>query len=105
LDERIKIEKRLGGGNTMRFRKRIKNLEKLLPAIKAVSNFELQQVSKWLVQNSEEFMNVLGNCSASSLKDRFDGDWCKLPPPSREKAEEYMNRIDQLIDQHLGRVT
>lgn len=89
----------------MRFHKRIKHAEKLLPTIKQDSE-DVERVSEWLVQNSEEFRECVRQLFRLQHQvDGFDGIWDDLQQPYREKADVYMNRINQLIEQHIGSVT
>ncbi|MEV5114532.1 hypothetical protein [Peribacillus frigoritolerans] len=90
----------------MRIRNRIIKIEKVLPNKKHYSEItEHELVSEWLIENSEEFRE----CVRQLFRLRCKVDDClenrdEREEPYREKAEEYMNCINQLIKKHRGSV-
>ncbi len=87
----------------MRIRSRISNVEKMLPAIKQVTNLELEKTCEWLVQNCEEFKECVRQlfrlqCKVGQQSDNLEG-W---EEDYNEKTTFYYSRIDELIAQHKG---
>lgn len=66
----------------------------------------MEQVTEWLVQHSEEFRECVRQLFRIQCK--AEGGIAnpgELEQHQRQKAESYMIRINQLIDQHKGSVT
>ena len=90
----------------MKFHRRIHNVEKLLPAVKQVNEKELEQVVEWLVQNSEKFRECVRQLFRLQYKSgQHTDNWEQWQEPYKEQAGVYTNCINELIGQHMGRVS
>lgn len=84
----------------MRIRRRIQNVEKLLPpaAKKGSELQELESVIEWLVQNNKEFMECVRQLFRLQCKTGKQGD--NGEKQYQEQMTNYNNRINELIEQN-----
>ncbi|KQU24042.1 hypothetical protein ASG65_19090 [Bacillus sp. Leaf13] len=85
----------------MRIRRRIQNVEKLLPLAKQGNNEELERVIEWLVESCEEFRECVRQLYRLKCKVGQNVDnWLQLDEKYKVLAATYYNRINELIEEH-----
>lgn len=90
----------------MRIRQRINRLEKVSPTIKTnQEENELERICCWLAQHSEEFVECVRQIFRLQYKaGQHTEHWERWQEPYKHHAHLYINRINELIQEHRDSV-
>ncbi|WP_310877583.1 hypothetical protein [Priestia megaterium] len=90
----------------MRARQRIIKLEKILPTTGTDQDEnEVERICSWLAQYNEEFVECVRQLYRLQYKTgQHTDNWDQWQEPYKQHASLYLNRINELIEEHKRNV-